>query len=196
MAIKTDLPKADDPNVQFLKVLRDLAGYKSKTMSDFAHDCGQELPNMSDYLRGKKVPQKKALLGCLQSLTRRRFGYTVQAVCEICPIPDSNSRIPDCAGIYLIYDSAGNALYIGQAQNFRVEVSQTLGRRVPVPIRVGPALAKDKPKIRDLAMYYSLYRVDDKDLRTNLEALLLRTVSNLTYNTNLGHFTSSFEGRD
>ena len=177
--------RRENQNVEFLKLLRDLTDYKTNTK--FAEACGKQQSNMHNYLSGKTIPQKKVLLSCLQKLMAPRFIPT--PVYEICKIPEKRAEIPELPGVYIICDSGGNALYVGKAKNFRTEVWQTLDRPVPVPIRLGPNLhKKDKPKIRQLASYYSLYKIDDSELRRNLEALLLRAFTNQTHNTNLGHF--------
>lgn len=169
-------------NVEFMNLLRNLTNHT--TDANFAKACGQTQGNMSNYLRGRLVPKKRVLSSCLHNL----MASQVYPVCEICKIPSSQSEIPTHSGIYIIFDSAGNALYVGQAKNFRTEVWQTLSRSIPVPIRLGPKLRKLKPRIRELASYYSLYQVDNARLRHNLEALLLRVFANHTHNTNLGSF--------
>ncbi|MDO8637553.1 MAG: hypothetical protein Q7R34_15200 [Dehalococcoidia bacterium] len=131
-------------NVEFLNILRDLTDYD--TIGAFADSCGQKQGNMHNYLKGKLVPQKRVLLSCLKNLMAARLS----PVCEICIIPNAQSEIPESAGIYVIFDSAGNALYIGKAKNFRTEVWQTLNREVPVSLRMGPKLQKVRPKIREL----------------------------------------------
>ena len=174
------------PNVEFLNTLRDLTGPYS-SISEFARACGKQVPNMSDYLRGVKTPEKRVLRSCLENVAVRRFGPF--PICEICRIPEKRAEIPDSSGVYIIYDSGGNALYIGRASSFRVEVSQTLDRPVPTPIRLGPNVSKkDSPKMRKLAFYYSLYKVDSRIMQHYLEALLLRAFTNQTHNTNLGSF--------
>jgi len=169
-------------NVEFLNLLRSLTNHK--TDAEFARACGQTQGNISNYLRGRLVPKKRVLSSCLHNL----MASQVYPICEICKIPPSQSEISTSSGIYIIFDSAGNAIYIGKAKNFRTEVWQTLNRSIPVPIRLGPKLRKKKPQIRELAFYYSLYEVDNAMLRHNLEALILRVFANHTHNTNLGSF--------
>lgn len=169
-------------NVEFLNILYNLMEYDN--VSDFAKDCGKAQPNMHNYLKGKVIPQKRVLVSCLKNLEARRLSR----VCEISKIPTTQTAIPASPGIYIIFDSAGNALYIGQTNNFRKEVWQTLNRAIPISLRIGPKLQKVKPRIRELAAYYSLYEVEDSMLRQNLEALLLRTFANQTLNTNIGSF--------
>jgi len=172
-------------NVEFLNLLKELLGYS--TNSEFAKACDQHIPNMSNWLNGKAIPGKRVLSNCLHSLIITKSKPS--PLCEICKIPEKRAEIPEDSGVYILYDSGGNAIYIGKAANFRTEVWQTLERQVPASIRLGPNLhKKDRPQIRQLARYYSLYGVDDWRLRTNLEALLLRAFTNQTHNTNVGHF--------
>ena len=72
----------------------------------------------------------------------------------------------------MIFDLGAKVLYIGQANDFGIQVKQSLARKIPVGIRVGSKLNKARPKISEMAKYVSLYRVDDKVVRSNLEALL------------------------
>ena len=51
----------------------------------------------------------------------------------------------------MLYDSAGNVLYIGQAKSFRAEVWQTLKEReIPVGMRFGPRMMRVRPTIWEL----------------------------------------------
>lgn len=180
--------RREHPNVKFLNVLRELTG-PYRTVTEFAEACDKQVPNMSDYLRGNRIPTERVLSSCLKNVAAKRFGP--RPLCEIGRIPDRRADIPDSSGVYIIYDSGGNALYIGRAGSFRTEVSQALNRMVPSSIRLGPDLSKkDRPKMRQLAVYYSLYEVDNGILQRNLEALLLRAFANQTHNTNVGRFVS------
>ena len=44
-------------------------------------------------------------------------------------------------------------------------------------------------QIWELAMYLSLYEIESRRLRHNVEALLIRVFINQTHNSNIGHFT-------
>jgi hypothetical protein len=88
----------------------------------------------------------------------------------------------------VLYDSGAQVLYIGKATSLRSEVRQTLGRAVPVGLRIGPTLKKKRPKIKDLATHLSLYQIDSPRLRHNTEVMLLRVFANQTHNTNIGNF--------
>jgi hypothetical protein len=82
----------------------------------------------------------------------------------------------------------GDVIYIGKAKNFRLEVRQTLGRKIPVSVRFGPDLTKSRPKIRTIATFLSLYEVPSSRARHNIEALLIRVIPNQTHNSNIGWF--------
>ncbi len=139
---------------------------------------------MANYLLGASVPGKRVLASCLQHLHE----WTVRPLKELQPIPQNLNSLPTSPGVYILYDSAGSVLYVGKATNFRGEVRQTLGRKIPVAIRFAPSLTKSKPMIRTLATYISLYEISSSRARHNIEALLLRVVPNQTHNSNIGWF--------
>ena len=143
------------------------------------------------------LPDEKTRLGMKAKALRDRvlgatvsglFGEEIRACQEVEEIPEKQSDLPRFGGVYILYDSAGNVLYIGKAKKFRNEVWQTLGRQIPVGMRFGPNMRKVKPKIWDLANYFSLYRIDNAQLRHNVEAFLIRVFINQTHNSNIGKF--------
>jgi hypothetical protein len=107
---------------------------------------------------------------------------------EIERVPENLNSLPDTSGLYILYDSAGNVLYVGKATNFRTEVRQTLGRRIPVGLRFGSKLNKERPYLRDVAKRLSLYGVESERVRHNLEVMFLRAIANQTHNSNIGRF--------
>lgn len=168
--------------VEFLRMLKELSGIEG--VQAFAKACGKQVTNMSNYLTGKLRPGKEVLIGCMENT----IGWDVEPLMELAPISKKLGKLPKEPGVYAIYSSAGTVLYIGQAENLRAEIRQTLGRGIPHPIRLGPDLGKKKPSIRQLATYLSLYRIEAWFIRHNVEALLLRVFANQTYNSNVGHF--------
>ena len=110
---------------------------------------------------------------------------------EILKIPKRAGDLPKSSGVYVLYDSAGNVLYIGKAKSFQAEVWQTLGRSIPVGMRFGPNMGKSRPTISDLAVYVSLYKISDARLRHNIEALLIRVFINQTHNSHIGNFKTT-----
>lgn len=169
-------------NVEFLNTLKELSGHT--TVSSFAKACGKQTSNMSNYLSGKLTPQAQFLRSCLTYLNE----WAVIPKFEIEQIPSNLNLLPMDAGVYVIYDSGVQVLYIGKAASFRAEVRQTLGRNIPVGLRIGPSLKKKNPKIRDLARYLSLYKIESPRLRHNMEIMLLRVFANQTHNSNIGNF--------
>jgi hypothetical protein len=167
-------------NVEFLALLKELSGHG--TVASFARACGKKTPNMSNCLSGAITPQKKFLRSCVTHL----YEWPVAIVMEVDKIPSSLNSLPTAAGIYVIYDSGGQVLYIGKATSIRAEVRQTLGRNIPVGIRLGPSLKKKKHKIGNLATHLSLYQIDSPRLRHNIESLMLRVFANQTHNSNIG----------
>ena len=143
------------------------------------------LPDENTRLGKKAKALRDRVLG---SAVSGLFGEEIRACQEVEVISDKQSDLPRFGGVYILYDSAGNVLYIGKAKNFRTEVWQTLGRKIPVGMRLGPNMRKVKPTIWDLATYFSLYQIDNAQLRHNVEALLIRVFINQTHNSNIGKF--------
>ena len=85
-------------------------------------------------------------------------------------------------------EGEANVLYVGKASNFRNEVWQTLARPIPVGMRFGPKMNRKRPQIWELTTYLSLYEIESRRLRHNVEALLIRAFINQTHNSNIGHF--------
>jgi len=181
-AIQANAPRRNESrqpkHVEFLQTLHTLTGFNQ---SDFAEACGQHPSNMNKYLTGQLQPGKRVLLSCVRHL----FEWAVQPLMEIQPIPENLNSLPETAGVYILYDSAGNILYVGKATKFRAEVRQTLGRRL-VALRFGPTLGKKKPLLRHVAVRLSLYEISSARLRHNIEAMFLRAVANQTHNSNIG----------
>lgn len=124
----------------------------------------------------------------LDTAMSRVFDHGIRILCEVAGIPANLKALPITGGVYVLYDSAGNVLYVGKAKNFRREVAQTLNREVPVGMRFGPDMRKVNPALRDLAHYLSLYEIGNPNLRHNIEALLIRVFINQTHNSNIGKF--------
>ena len=100
--------------VEFLRTLRQLMGLNQQR---FAKRCGKTASNMSTYLTGQVKPGTKVLRSCIQHL----FEWAVLPLMEIELIPGNLNALPTTSGLYVLYDSAGNVLYIGKATNFRAE---------------------------------------------------------------------------
>jgi hypothetical protein len=181
VAVKTRTRGRAHRNVEFLKTLQNLTGH---TAAAFARLCGKRPTNMTNYLNGKLVPGDKVLWSSLEHL----FEWDVDPFLEIRPIPEPLSKLPTDPGLYILYDSAGNVLYIGKATNLRAEVRQTLRRQIPEPVRFGPKMKKTKPRLSSLATHISCYGVPSERVRHNLEVLLLRVTPNQTHNSNIGKF--------
>lgn len=168
-------------NVEVLNKLRTISGHKQ--IRAFALKCGKHEATMSSYLSGQLTPGDKVLRDCFVNV----LGWNVEPLMELMKIPASN-KIPVVPGVYVIYDSGAQVLYIGKATNFRTEISQTLSRKIPVPLRFGPTLKKGNPQIKELATYLSLYAVPSPKIRHNLEVLLLRVFANQMHNSNVGKY--------
>ena len=198
----------------FLKMFKDLLQIDKQ--NEFSRSCKKEQPNISSYLNGHRSPGIRVLQDCLLNATISRvfndstdgnaqlgrrveklrdevyselFRSEIQVKWEFESIPDNASDLPTFGGLYVIYDSGGNVLYIGKAKNLRREVWQTLDREIPTGIRLSPNMRNWTPTIWELASYLSLYQIENANLRHNLEALLIRVFINQTHNSNIGNFT-------
>ncbi|MBA2587355.1 MAG: hypothetical protein H0U98_01895 [Alphaproteobacteria bacterium] len=169
-------------NHEFLSTLYEPSG--APNYSQFAKQCGKHPAQIHDRLKNGNVVTAKFLLSCLQHL----FGWSVSPRMEIAAFPEIRD-IPNSSGVYVIYDSGGNVLYVGKATDFRAEIRQACNRKIPVGIRLGPKLKKVNPKINDLAAYLSLYEIPSKRVRHNFESMLLRIIANQTHNSNIGTAT-------
>ena len=131
----------------------------------------------------RSVPSPKVLHKCVQRL----YEWQVNPEREVQELPESLSELPDSGGVYILYDAAGRVLYVGKASNLQQQIRQTL-RRVKVSRRLPPGLEEKTSQIRAVARYLSVYEIESKRLRTNMEALLLRVFINHLYNDNIGDF--------
>lgn len=202
--------------MEFLNKLKELL--QAQTSAEFARMCGQQPPNMTNYLNGNATPGDRALEGCVLNAGVSRvfdnppaadtprgkkartirnrvvsnlFTQEVRPLWEIELVPTRQNRLPKSSGVYVLYDSGANVLYVGKAKDFRAEVWQTLDRKIPVGMRFGPGMANTRPTLRDLAAYVSLYEIDNAALRHNVEALLIRVFINQTHNRNIGKFKAA-----
>lgn len=167
---------------EFLHTLQDVL---ETNAAGLARSLGKQYTNLTQYLSGSKKVGPKTLRSGLMRLGE----WDVKAILEVAPLPNPISSITREPGIYALYDSAGNLLYVGQAINLRQEVAQTLSRAVNFPIRRSPRLGeKAYPTYRELTERMSIYVVRSPRLRHNLEALLLRIFPNQTHNNKLGNF--------
>ena len=167
---------------EFLIVLSELTGL---SRAEFAKACGKQPTNMTQYLNGSKSTTKNTAVSALAHL---RDSWAVNLVMEVQPIPNM-SELPTDPGVYALYSSAGDVLYVGQAKSLRAEVRQTLNRKVNFAVRLGPTITKKAhPKYKALAHRMTAYAVESPRLRHNLEALLLRVFLNHAHNNKMGNF--------
>ena len=173
----------------FLNELKKILGIG--TSAEFSEMCNKQPQNMTNYLRGDagdsvledcllnatvsrvfdNSPGENTRLGkkakrlrtsVLNSTISNLFGREIRPLREVEPVPEKQSDLPKSGGVYILYDSAGNVLYIGQAKSFRAEVWQTLKQKeIPVGMRFGPHMKKIRPTIWELATYMSLYEIEN-----------------------------------
>ena len=198
----------------FLNQLKNLL--QIGTDADFAHKCKKEPPNMANYLNRVRSPGPRVLEDCLLNATVARIfhdpldensrlgqkawrlrnevistviGREIRPSVEVEELPERQGDFPESSGVYVLYDSSVNVLYVGKASNFRNEVWTRLDKKhVPGGMRFGPSMRRQRTVLRDLAVYMSLYEVDNEQLRHNLEALLIRVFVNQTHNSNIGRY--------
>ena len=167
---------------EFLNTLKDVT---ELPVGKFAKLVGKKTTNVSQYLSGAK----KAGKSVAKSGVRHLSEWQVTPLFEVEETPEPLTTISNKPGIYSLYDSAGNVLYVGQAKNLRMEINQTLNRKTNFPVLYGPNLSKKKyPKYKTLTIRISAYIVESKRLRHNLEALILRIFPNQSHNNKLGSF--------
>ena len=166
--------------LQTLSEVTDLSG------EDFATACGKQITNMSSYLNGSKTVSQETARSAVMHM---RDSWPVETILEVQPIPKPLTVLPTRPGIYALYSSSGEVLYIGQAKNLQAEVAQTLNRKVNFAVRRGPRISeKAHPQFKEIAVHISAYVVEPATLRHNLEALLLRIYPNSTHNNKMGDF--------
>lgn len=97
----------------------------------------------------------------------------------------------DSIGIYAFFDASGRVIYIGKTEkNLFSEMCQQYARRISVRfIKNGRSCPKDA-RIKDVANYFSAYKIE-KNLITNVEALLTRVLINSASNIRVESFHES-----
>jgi hypothetical protein len=179
-------PSYDDRYKTFLQVLSEFSGMGPPKL---AKACKKQPANMSGYINGSSRVGARVARSVWEAYCKWNCDTNNMSLFKpLLEINDiSKVTIPESAGVYMLYNSSAQVIYIGKAGNFKVEVAHTLKRKVPVALRMGPILKKQKPPIGLLARYISLYEIADPKMRANLEALLIRVSINHTHNSNLGH---------
>lgn len=166
---------------ELLSTLKEVMGL---SVGELAAMTGKAESNISAYLTGNKEPGVAVIRSALRHLAE----WSVAEDQIMLPVA-RRSELGQHPGIYFMYDSAGNCLYLGQATNLRTEVAARLStKKLRHGIWRDPTLKLIQYKLHDVTTFVSAYRVDSPRLRHNLEALFLRTVINQTQNAKLGVF--------
>jgi hypothetical protein len=171
-------------SVEYLDRLVEFAGGRRQ----FCRLTGIRQPNLTAYLNASKAISWKRL----RSATSQVFGEPPAFV----PIVEGHNlnyssslatALPRDAGLYALFDSAMRLIYYGKAANLRVEVQQTLRRRVG---EVRPWTGKRNLIFREISTYLSAYTIarGDAVFRHDVEALGLRLLVNNTFNRNGAKF--------
>ena len=119
---------------------------------------------------------------------------------------DIKGYLKDCCGVYVFYDSRGEALYVGKAkeQSLWNEMKNAFNRdRQTQKIKLvshpytgtgfKPAfesprkIEKTNLQLADMASYFSAYEVED-DMINNVEAFLVRVFANSILNVKMEKF--------
>lgn len=166
---------------EFLQTLQEITGI---TVRELATLLGKQPQNLSAYLKGTKSIDKRALRSALGHYAE----WQVVEDQTMLPV-DDRIYLTTGPGIYFIYDSAGDCIYIGQGSNLNNEVSQALRvKKLDRSIRRDPSLTKQRYRLIDIAAFVTTYSVESPRVRHNLEALFLRTMINQTHNSKIGNF--------
>jgi len=166
---------------EFLHTLQDVTG---TSIGELATLIGKKQANVSAYLNGTKAVKK----GAMQSALRHLAEWNVIRDVTMLPIANKAS-ICSHPGIYFIYDSAGNCVYLGQAANLKTEVGARLGtKKMRHGIWLDQQMKKTRYSINKVAAYVTTFRVDSSRLRNNLESLFTITVINQTQNSHVEKF--------
>lgn len=99
------------------------------------------------------------------------------------------SSLKGVPGIYLYYDSAGHAIYLGKTEKCLYGESKQRLKAVPNRTIYVPTKAQAS-EMGQLARYLSAYEVTIPAAIKNLESFMLRAFANDLLNKNGGHFKS------
>jgi hypothetical protein len=81
-------------------------------------------------------------------------------------------------GLYILYDSMGSALYVGQSQkDLLFEIGQRLGKNSRGQLREY-GMKKRLRQMGAATRFLSVYEVEGKRVVDRLEALLIRSMAN------------------
>jgi hypothetical protein len=166
---------------EFLLTLQAVTKANNKQLASL---LGKDHSNITDYLNGKKPIGLRALRSAVSHLS------------EWSAIPDKTmiavekkTSISTEPGIFFMYDSSGNCVYLGQAKNLKTEVSARLNtKKLRHGIWRDRNLKRKRYQMTEVVEYITTFKVVSPRLRHNLEALFLRTVINQTQNSKLGNF--------
>jgi len=175
------MPGRKTKNQEFLLTLKRVTDSNNRRLGKLT---GKKEANVSAYLGGAKPVGDSVLRSAMKHLSE----WGVAEDQTMLPV-EKKGNIGAHPGIYLIYDSAGNCVYIGQASNLKTEVNLRLrSKKLRHGIWRSNPLRRKRHTIEEVAAFVSTFRVDSPRLRHNLEALLLRAVINQTQNSKLGRF--------
>jgi len=106
---------------------------------------------------------------------------------------DDKSVVKDLqasAGIYAFYETQGRLVYVGKIEknNLLQEMANRYaGKKVPFRVLKGGKAKREDARIKDVATYFSAYRID-VHLIANVEAFLTRLIINNASNLRVESF--------
>ena len=93
-------------------------------------------------------------------------------------------------GIYAFYETQGRLVYVGKTEKnnlFQEMTQRYAGKKVPFRVLKGGKAKQENASIKDVATYFSAYKVHDH-LISNVEALLTRIIINNASNLRVESF--------
>lgn len=177
---------AKNINDSYNDILQQVSSKSGLSQKEFAKRCNQKQSNVAAYLSNNRPHKlgKNALLRCLENY----YSWPMVVHKEVVIFDGDVSGFPEVPGIYVFYDSSGNVVYFGKANNLKTEARQTYYRPSSFDVRLGPNLYKQQYRIGDFVKFVSLYEIQNPRIRHNFEVLLLHVFPNQSHNHNLGIF--------
>ena len=145
--------------------------------------------NLSAYLNGTKSISWKRLKRCNEQIFGQppAFIPVIEGHDLYAAGKPTTAMVPNCVGLYALFDSAMRVVYYGKATNLYAEIRQTLDRKVA---EVKPWTGARNLKFEDISAYVSAYRFErgDANFRHDVEVLCHKLFVNNTFNKNSGTF--------
>ena len=180
--------------------------YGSVTQKQIAKALGVTQGTISNWSSGAQ-PSKNNLIKLIDFFRQHHAATLVKPIFEfqaINPVPTGDSwkfssdatvtkalkaSLDGRAGLYIYYDSAGRAIYLGKTESSLFAEAKQRLKAVPNRSIFVPTKAQAS-QIGQLAHFLSAYEVAIPAAIKNLESFMLRAFANDLLNKNGGHFKS------